>query len=388
MIAGGFYFEPDDEMSDAKQLEAEIKAAIEAAETLAALEELRVASLGKKGTVSALLKTLGGMSPEERQVNGPAFNQLRDRVTAALAEKKTALEGAALEARLASETQDMTLPLLPDAGLEGRLHPVSQVMEEIAAIFADMGFDVAEGPDIESQFYNFTALNIPDAHPARQMHDTFYMQAEEDGEPLVLRTHTSPVQVRTMQESAPPFRFIAPGRTYRCDSDQTHTPMFHQVEGLVVDETTHMGHLKYVLEAFLAAFFEVDDISIRLRPSYFPFTEPSMEIDMPCHRVKNGGDGDRLIVGEGDDWMEIGGSGMVNGRVLAHAGIDPRKYQGFAFGMGIDRLAMLKYGAPDLRAFFEADLRWLKHYGFLPIDVPGLAAGLSNKALANITATK
>ena len=379
MIAGGFYFEPDDEMSDAKTLQAEITAAIDAAADLAALEELRVSSLGKKGAVSALLKTLGAMSPEERQINGPLFNQLRDTISVAIADKKALLEGAALSARLVTETQDMTLPLLPDPLLEGRLHPVSQVMEEVAAIFADMGFDVAEGPDIESQFYNFTALNIPDAHPARQMHDTFYMQAEEDGAPLVLRTHTSPVQVRTMQAGDPPFRFIAPGRTYRCDSDQTHTPMFHQVEGLVVDETTHMGHLKYVLEAFLAAFFEVDDISIRLRPSYFPFTEPSMEIDMPCRR-----DGDRLIVGEGDGWMEIGGSGMVNGRVLAHAGIDPAKYQGFAFGMGIDRLAMLKYGAPDLRAFFEADLRWLKHYGFLPIDVPGLAAGLSNKSLANI----
>jgi len=370
-------------MSDAQQLEADLLAAIEAAGDLPALEEVRVAGLGKKGSVSALLKTLGGMSPEERQVNGPAFNQLRDRITQAIADKKHGLEGAALQARLAHETQDMTLPLLPDPLLDGRLHPVSQVMEEIAAIFADMGFDVAEGPDIESQFYNFTALNIPDAHPARQMHDTFYMEAEEDGEPLVLRTHTSPVQVRTMQSGEPPFRFIAPGRTYRCDSDQTHTPMFHQVEGLVVDETTHMGHLKYVLEAFLAAFFEVDEIAIRLRPSYFPFTEPSMEIDMPCRR-----DGDKLIVGEGDDWMEIGGSGMVNGRVLAHAGIDPEKYQGFAFGMGIDRLAMLKYGAPDLRAFFDADLRWLKHYGFLPIDVPGLAAGLSNKALAAITAAK
>ncbi len=370
-------------MSDAKTLEAEITAAIDAAADLTALEELRVSSLGKKGAVSALLKTLGSMSPEERQINGPLFNQLRDTITAAIADKKTLLEGAALSARLETETQDMTLPLLRGPLLEGRLHPVSQVMEEVAAIFADMGFDVAEGPDIESQFYNFTALNIPDAHPARQMHDTFYMQAEEDGEALVLRTHTSPVQVRTMQAGEPPFRFIAPGRTYRCDSDQTHTPMFHQVEGLVVDETTHMGHLKYVLEAFLAAFFEVDDISIRLRPSYFPFTEPSMEIDMPCRR-----DGDKLIVGEGDDWMEIGGSGMVNGRVLAHAGIDPAKYQGFAFGMGIDRLAMLKYGAPDLRAFFEADLRWLKHYGFLPIDVPGLAAGLSNKSLANIQSAK
>ena len=291
-------------MSDANELESEITAAVEAAADPAALEEVRVAALGKKGSVSALLKTLGGMSPDERQVNGPAFNSLRDRVTAAIADKKQALDAAALTARLAAETQDMTLPLPADPQSEGRVHPVSQVMEEIAAIFADMGFDVAEGPDIESQFYNFTALNIPDAHPARQMHDTFYLEAEEDGEPLVLRTHTSPVQVRTMQAgladgSGPPFRFIAPGRTYRCDSDQTHTPMFHQVEGLVVDETTHMGHLKYVLEAFLAAFFEVDNLSIRFRPSYFPFTEPSMEIDMPCRR-----DGNRLVVGEGEDWMK------------------------------------------------------------------------------------
>ncbi len=373
-------------MSDAKQLEADISKAIEAADNVAALEDIRIAALGKKGTVSALLKTLGAMSAEERQTNGPLFNQMRDRLTAALADKKTALESAALNARLLAETQDMTLPLADDPQLAGRLHPVSQVMEEIAAIFADMGFDVAEGPDIESQFYNFTALNIPDAHPARQMHDTFYLESQEDGEPLVLRTHTSPVQVRTMQagqedKSGPPFRFIAPGRTYRCDSDQTHTPMFHQVEGLVVDETTHMGHLKYVLEAFLAAFFEVDDLSIRFRPSYFPFTEPSMEIDMPCHRVNKGREGDKLIVGEGDEWMEIGGSGMVNPHVLRHAGIDGDKYQGFAFGMGIDRLAMLKYGAPDLRAFFEADLRWLKHYGFVPIDVPGLAGGLSNASL-------
>ena len=369
-------------MSDAKKLEAETLAAIEAADSLEALEQLRVTCLGKKGSVSALLKTLGAMSAEERQTNGPVFNQLRDLITQQLADKKAVLEKAALNARLVDETQDMTLPLADDPLMAGRIHPVSQVMEEVAAIFADLGFDVAEGPDIESQFYNFTALNIPDAHPARQMHDTFYMQAEEEGEPLVLRTHTSPVQVRTMQAGKPPFRFIAPGRTYRCDSDQTHTPMFHQVEGLVVDETTHMGHLKYVLEAFLAAFFEVDDISIRFRPSYFPFTEPSMEIDMPCHRVKNGGDGDRLIVGEGDEWMEIGGSGMVNPHVLTAAGIDADNYQGFAFGMGLDRLAMLKYGAPDLRAFFEADLRWLKHYGFLPIDVPGLAAGLSNPGLS------
>ena len=374
--------------AEAEKLKNEIIAAIDAAQDMRALEDVRVAALGKKGSVSALLKTLGGMSNEERQVNGPLFNALRDKLTDAIQAKKAALDSAALNARLSEETLDMTLPIAPDAQFQGRIHPVSQAMEEINAIFADMDFDVAEGPDIESQFYNFTALNIPDAHPARQMHDTFYMQAEEDGEALLLRTHTSPVQVRTMQDgqkdkSGPPFRFIAPGRTYRCDSDQTHTPMFHQVEGLVVDATTHMGHLKHTLEAFLAAFFEVENIAIRFRPSYFPFTEPSMEIDMQCHR-----DGDKLVVGEGNDWMEIGGSGMVNPHVLRHAGIDAEKYQGFAFGMGIDRLAMLKYGAPDLRSFFEADLRWLKHYGFVPIDVPGLAAGLSDKSLAALSADK
>ena len=374
--------------AEAEKLKNEIIAAIDAAQDMRALEDVRVAALGKKGSVSALLKTLGGMSNEERQVNGPLFNALRDKLTDAIQAKKAALDSAALNARLSEETLDMTLPIAPDAQFQGRIHPVSQAMEEINVIFADMDFDVAEGPDIESQFYNFTALNIPDAHPARQMHDTFYMQAEEDGEALLLRTHTSPVQVRTMQDgqkdkSGPPFRFIAPGRTYRCDSDQTHTPMFHQVEGLVVDETTHMGHLKHTLEAFLAAFFEVENIAIRFRPSYFPFTEPSMEIDMQCHR-----DGDKLVVGEGNDWMEIGGSGMVNPHVLRHAGIDAEKYQGFAFGMGIDRLAMLKYGAPDLRSFFEADLRWLKHYGFIPIDVPGLAAGLSDKSLAALSADK
>ena len=374
--------------TEAEKLESEIIAAIDAAQDARALEDVRVAALGKKGSVSALLKTLGGMSTEERQVNGPLFNALRDKVAIAIQAKKAALDSAALNARLSEETLDMTLPIAPDAQFQGRIHPVSQAMEEINAIFADMGFDVAEGPDIESQFYNFTALNIPDAHPARQMHDTFYMQAEEDGEALLLRTHTSPVQVRTMQDgqkdkSGPPFRFIAPGRTYRCDSDQTHTPMFHQVEGLVVDTTTHMGHLKHTLKAFLAAFFEVETIAIRFRPSYFPFTEPSMEIDMQCHR-----DGDKLVVGEGNDWMEIGGSGMVNPHVLRHASIDTEKYQGFAFGMGIDRLAMLKYGAPDLRSFFEADLRWLKHYGFVPIDVPGLAAGLSDKSLAALSADK
>ncbi len=359
------------------ELESSIVQAIEAATNVAALEDVRVAALGKKGSISALLKTLGGMSNEQRQEKGPVFNQLRDRITQAIAERKQALEADALSAQLTNETQDMTLPVEADPLLSGRIHPVSQVMDELSAIFADMGFDVAEGPDIESDYYNFTALNVPEAHPARQMHDTFYFHPNAEGERLLLRTHTSPVQVRTMQAGGPPFRFIAPGRTYRCDSDQTHTPMFHQVEGLVVDESTHMGHLKWTLQAFLAAFFEIDNIAIRLRPSYFPFTEPSMEIDMQCRR-----DGNQLIVGEGDDWMEIGGSGMVHPTVLQHAGIDSEKYQGFAFGMGIDRLAMLKYGMPDLRAFFDADLRWLKHYGFVPLDVPSLSSGLSNKSLA------
>mgnify|MGYP001172402409 FL=1 len=370
---------------DTGAVENRILSDIAAAGTLSALEDVRVAALGKKGEVSALLKTLGGMDAEERQRLGPLFNQLKIRITEALQSRRDSLEAEELTRRLASETLDMTLPVDTDPQFEGRIHPVSQTMEELSVIFASMGFDVAEGPDIESGFYNFTALNIPDAHPARQMHDTFYLTAEEEGEALLLRTHTSPVQVRTMEagaradgeEDGPPFRFIAPGRTYRCDSDQTHTPMFHQIEGLVIDKTTHMGHLKHTLEAFLTAFFEVDNVAIRFRPSYFPFTEPSMEVDIRCHR-----DGGKLIVGAGDDWMEIGGSGMVNPHVLRHAGIDADVYQGFAFGMGIDRLAMLKYGMPDLRAFFSADLRWLKHYGFLPIDVPGLAGGLSNKTLA------
>ncbi len=373
------------------KLEAELIARIEAATDLTALEDVRVAALGKKGSISALLKTLGAMSPDQRQTNGPIFNQLRDRVGEAITTRKRALETEAMAAQLAREKYDMTLPLESDPLLAGRLHPVSQVSEELMAVFADMGFSVAEGPDIESDYYNFTALNIPEAHPARQMHDTFYFKPNQDGERLLLRTHTSPVQIRTMQggqgkqgeqggkqAEGPPFRFIAPGRTYRCDSDQTHTPMFHQVEGLVVDEATHMGHLKWTLQTFLAAFFVVYQVAVRLRPSYFPFTEPSMEVDMQCRRP-----GGRIVVGEGDDWLEVGGSGMVHRAVLQHCGIDADKYRGFAFGMGIDRLAMLKYGMPDLRAFFDADLRWLKHYGFVPLNVPGLSGGLSNNDLAN-----
>ncbi len=354
-------------------LEAEIVEKAAAAPNLSALEDVRVSALGKKGSVSLLMRGLGQMSADERRDMGPKLNGLKDRVGAALADRRAALEDAELDASLAGEKVDVTLPVRAGVLDEGRIHPVSQVMDELIAIFADMGFSVAEGPDIEDDFHNFTALNIPESHPARQMMDTFYLPPSEDGTPIVLRTHTSPVQIRTMLNQKPPIRVIAPGRTYRSDSDQTHTPMFHQVEGLVIDTETHMGHLKWCLEEFCKAFFEVDAIKMRFRPSYFPFTEPSAEVDIGCARV-----GHEIRIGEGDDWLEILGSGMVHPQVLRNVGLDPDVYQGFAFGMGIDRIAMLKYGMPDLRAFFDADLRWLRHYGFHCLDVPSLAGGLSS----------
>ena len=357
-------------MSDLEQLEIEITSAIDAAGDMAALEEVRVASLGKKGSVSQLMKSLGGMSPDERKEMGPKLNGLKQSIGEAIAARTEALRNAELEARLAEETVDVTLPIRPEG--QGTIHPVSQVWDEVVQIFADLGFSVAEGPHIETDFYNFEALNIPPEHPARQEHDTFYFNPREDGERMVLRTHTSPVQIRTMETTEPPIRIIAPGRTYRCDSDQTHTPMFHQVEGLVIDETTHLGHLKWCLEEFCKAFFEVDEVKMRFRASHFPFTEPSMEVDIGCAF-----EGGQVKIGMGDDWLEILGSGMVHPKVIAAGGLDPEKYQGFAFGMGIDRIAMLKYGIPDLRAFFEADLRWLRHYGFSAFDVPELAGGLS-----------
>ncbi|SCM77380.1 phenylalanine tRNA synthetase, alpha subunit [uncultured Pleomorphomonas sp.] len=359
-------------MTDIEQLEASILDDIHAAGDEAALEGVRVAILGKQGSVSALLKTLGAMSPDERRTRGAAINALKDRVGLAIADRKAVLKAAALDARLARETVDISLPVRPGPLAEGRIHPVSQVIDEITAIFTDMGFAVAEGPDIETDHYNFTALNFPPDHPAREMHDTFFLKPKEDGSRLLLRTHTSPVQVRTMEAQKPPIRIIAPGRTYRCDSDATHTPMFHQVEGLVIDETTHFGHLKWVLEEFLKAFFEVDEVKTRFRPSFFPFTEPSMEVDVGCRRS-----GSEIRIGEGDDWLEILGCGMVHPNVIRSAGLDPDVYQGFAFGMGIDRIAMLKYGMPDLRAFFDADARWLKHYGFRPLDLPSLYGGLT-----------
>ena len=358
-------------MTDIATLQSELTAAINAADTADALEAVRIAALGKQGSVSALLKTMGSMSPEERQVQGPLINGLREIISAALADKKAALETAALNERLATERLDMTLPA-PEAP-RGTVHPVSQVMDELAEIFADMGFAVAEGPEIEDQWHNFTALNMPETHPARAMHDTFYMNATDSEEPKVLRTHTSPVQIRTMTSQEPPIRIIAPGRVYRSDSDATHTPMFHQIEGLVIDKGIHLGHLKWTLETFLKAFFERDDLTIRLRPSYFPFTEPSAEVDV-SFSIENG----KRVLGGTGGWMELLGSGMVHPKVIAACGLDPEVYQGFAFGVGVDRLAMLKYGMDDLRAFFDGDLRWLKHYGFSALDVPTLSGGVSS----------
>jgi phenylalanyl-tRNA synthetase alpha chain len=358
-------------MSDTNSLEHQILDSIAAASDEAALEAVRVSALGKKGSISELLKSLGSMSPEERKTSGPAFNTLRDRVTEAIATRKAALQSEALNARLASERIDVTLPARPEA--QGTIHPVSQVLDEVTAIFADLGFAVAEGPDIEFDDYNFTKLNIPPDHPARQMHDTFYVARQADGSRHVLRTHTSPVQVRTMLKQKPPIRIISPGRTYRVDSDATHSPMFHQYEGLVIDESASLANLKWVLEEFYKAFFEVAQVELRARPSYFPFTEPSVEWDLRCDRSVPG----RIVFGTGNDWLELAGSGMVHPRVLEMCGIDSTKYQGFAFGGGVDRLAMLKYGIPDVRPFFESDLRWLKHFGFAALDVPTLDGGLS-----------
>ncbi len=354
-------------------------AAIAAADSLDALEAERLETLGKKGWVSLALKTLGGMSPEERTAAAPAIQSARASIAEALDAKKTALEAAALEEQLARETIDLTLPA--QAAPKGSVHPVSQVMDELAEIFADLGFAVATGPEIEDDWHNFTALNMDETHPARAMHDTFYFPDKTaDGKDILLRTHTSPVQVRAMIAQGAPIRVIAPGRVYRSDSDATHTPMFHQVEGMVIDKGIHLGHLKWTLETFFKAFFEREDIVLRLRPSYFPFTEPSVEVDVG---YSNEG-GRRVVGGHGDApghaWMELGGSGMMNPRVLAAGGLDPQEWQGFAFGLGIDRIAMLKYGMNDLRAFFDGDPRWLQHYGFSPFDQPTLSAGVGARA--------
>jgi phenylalanyl-tRNA synthetase alpha chain len=357
-------------MRELEALERDLLQEIEQAGSLAALEELRVATLGRKGRITELMKELGRLEGEARKEAGRALNLLKDRLAAALAERKLVLAAADLETKLGEERLDVSLPPRPEAA--GRIHPISQTIDELSAIFGEMGFAVAEGPDIEDDFHNFTALNIPPEHPARQMMDTFYLKEKPDGTRMVLRTHTSPVQVRTMQAGKPPFRIIAPGRTYRSDSDMTHTPMFHQVEGLVVERTVHMGHLKGCLIEFCRAYFELPEVPVRFRPSHFPFTEPSAEVDIGCSRQ-----GGELKIGAGKDWLEILGCGMVHPKVLEMCGVDPAVYQGFAFGMGIERIAMLKYGIPDLRTFFEADLRWLRHYGFVPLDVPSLVGGLS-----------
>jgi phenylalanyl-tRNA synthetase alpha chain len=367
-------------------LRADLLSAVASAGDAATLDAVRVAALGKKGSVSALLASLGGMSPEERKTAGPAINGLKNEIAGAIEARGRELGAQALAARLASERVDVTLPLPAVPTAQGRIHPVSQVWDEITAIFSDMGFSIAEGPDIETDWHNFTALNFPEDHPAREMHDTFFMAPQPDGVTRVLRTHTSPVQIRVMHKRSesppaawiaagqePPIRVIMPGRTYRHDSDQTHTPMFHQVEGLVIDKSSHIGQLRWVIEEFLKAFFEVDDVVTRFRPSYFPFTEPSMEVDVQCDRS-----GNDIRIGTGSDWLEILGSGMVHPNVLRNCGLDPDIYQGFAWGMGIDRLAMLKYGMPDLRAFFDADKRWLDHYGFRAWDIPTLFGGLSS----------
>jgi phenylalanyl-tRNA synthetase alpha chain len=383
------------------QLLEEILAKIAAAENEATLEVIRVAELGKRGRITTIAKMVGSLPLEERKERGAVINQIKDRITEAFASRKEELKKRRIAAEVGPDTNatvtpardaaalspndfvkytsvivipylDVTLPVREAPAEIGRVHPITQVTDELTAIFADMGFAVAEGPDIETDDYNFTKLNFPEDHPARAMHDTFFFTPKPDGTQLLLRTHTSPVQVRTMLAQKPPIRVIIPGRTYRCDSDQTHTPMFHQVEGLVIDKGSHLGHLKWILEEFFKAFFEVDRVGMRFRPSFFPFTEPSLEVDIQCRRDKG-----EIRFGEGDDWMEILGCGMVHPNVMRNCGLDPDEYQGFAWGMGIDRIAMLKYGMPDLRAFFEADVRWLSHYGFRPLDFPTLAAGLS-----------
>lgn len=356
-------------MDQVDELRASLLKAVADAADLAALDAARVDALGKKGRITALMKGLGQMDPDARKQAGQALNAVKDDVAAAVEARKADLEDAALSAKLANDRVDITLPIRDER--TGLIHPISQTIEEVTAIFAQMGFTVAEGPDIEDDWHNFTALNILPDHPARQELDTFYLfGADEDGQRKVLRTHTSPVQIRTMTGATPPFRIICPGRTYRCDYDATHSPMFHQIEGLLIDKTTHMGHLKGCLIDFCRAYFDIDDLPVRFRPSYFPFTEPSAEVDIGCTR-----EGGTFRIGHGDDWLEILGSGMVNPKVLANCGIDPDEYQGFAFGVGIERIAMLKYGIPDLRTFYESDLRWLRHYGFASLDVPAAGVG-------------
>jgi phenylalanyl-tRNA synthetase alpha chain len=360
-------------MNDAALNRDELLAEVAGARSPEELEQVRVRLLGRNGVVTAAMRGLGALAPDQRRDAGARLNATRDAIAAAIAAAAERLHRAALADRLAGERADISLPVTlgaPVGAEPGRIHPISQTIDEIIAIFGEMGFSVAEGPHIEDDFHNFTALNIPPEHPARQEHDTFYFPERPDGSRLLLRTQTSPVQIRTMRAQPPPIRIIVPGRTFRADHDATHSPMFHQVEGLVIDRSTHMGHLKGCLIEFCRAFFGIDDVPVRFRPSYFPFTEPSAEVDIGCSRA-----GGELKIGPGGDWLEILGSGMVHPKVLQNCGIDPAEFQGFAFGMGIERVAMLKYGIPDLRTMFDSDLRWLKHYGFLPLDIPSPVRG-------------
>jgi phenylalanyl-tRNA synthetase alpha chain len=355
-------------LNDLETLQAETAASLEAATDLRALDAVRVGILGKSGRLTALLKELGRAAPEERRERGAALNRLRDSVAAAIEARRNTLEDAALDSRLAAERLDVTLPSRPEQ--PGLTHAISRTMEEMAAIFGAMGFGVGEGLDVQTDWYNFSALNIPGHHPARADHDTFYLPGTREGRPLLLRTQTSDVQIITMLNQEPPLRMIAPGRVYRADHDATHSPMFHQCEGIAIDRGLTLGHLKGCLIDFLRAFFGISSLPVRFRSSYFPFTEPSMEVDIGWNR-KTG------ALGGGGDWLEILGSGMVHPRVLANCGIDPREWQGFAFGMGVERVTMLKYGIPDLRPFYESDLRWLRHYGFNPLAPVALHEGVA-----------
>ena len=357
-------------MKEWEDQKTKLVASIHSASTLDELEDIRITALGKKGTITGLMKSLGSLDPEKRKEAGQLLNAIKEEVASAIDVRKVTMEDAALETQLHRDRVDVTLPVRPESN--GSIHPITQTIDELTAIFCEMGFTVADGPHIESDYYNFSALNIPPEHPARQEQDTFYLPPDETGTPRVLRTHTSPVQIRTMEKNTPPIKIIVPGRTFRSDHDATHSPMFHQVEGLVIDKTSHMGHLKGCLIDFCRAFFGVDDLPVRFRPSYFPFTEPSAEVDIGCTRA-----GGEFRIGKGDDWLEILGSGMVHPRVLSGCGINPDEYQGFAFGMGIERIAMLKYGIPDLRPFYDTDIRWLKHYGFVPLDLPTIAGGIN-----------
>ena len=357
-------------MKEWEDQKTKLVASINSASTLDELEDIRITALGKKGTITGLMKSLGSLDPDKRKEAGQLLNAIKEEVASAIDVRKVTMEDAALETQLHRDRVDVTLPVRPESN--GSIHPITQTIDELTAIFCEMGFTVADGPHIESDYYNFSALNIPPEHPARQEQDTFYLPPDDTGTPRVLRTHTSPVQIRTMEKTTPPIKIIVPGRTFRSDHDATHSPMFHQVEGLVIDKTSHMGHLKGCLIDFCRAFFGVDDLPVRFRPSYFPFTEPSAEVDIGCTRA-----GGEFRIGKGDDWLEILGSGMVHPRVLSGCGINPDEYQGFAFGMGIERIAMLKYGIPDLRPFYDTDIRWLKHYGFVPLDLPTIAGGIN-----------